>query len=157
MTHMTDSPLLFKCLSTALLCLASSLLLAAAPIPGLTPVDMRGLWFPKSAAGATQCANYLGRHPVEPEQGALVINERQMVQWVQPGQSATIFVTDVQPRRRNTWRIQGLVDTPPYEVPKVLETYVLELRQDELHWSSRRKEAQLSDQVDTSVFSRCGY
>ena len=154
---MTDTSLLFKWLGAACFCLASPLVQAATPIPGLTPVDMRGLWFPKSEAGATQCASYLGRHPVEPEQGALVIHERQMVQWLQPGQSTTIFVTDVQPRRRNTWRIQGLVDAPPYEVPKVLETYVLELRQDELHWSSRREDARLSDKVDTSVFSRCGY
>jgi hypothetical protein len=80
-----------------------------------------------------------------------------MVQWVQPGQSTTIFVTAIQPRRRNPWRIQGLLDAPPYEVPKVLETYVFELRQDELQWSSRREGVQLSDQVDTSVFSRCGY
>jgi hypothetical protein len=94
---------------------------------------------------------------VEPDVGALVINERQMVRWVQPGQSATIFVTDVQPRRRNTWRIQGLLDAPPYEAPKVLETYVFEVRQDDLHWSSRREGARLSERVETSVFARCGY
>jgi hypothetical protein len=154
---MTDTSLLSKCLSAAVLCLASSLVQAATPIPGLTPVDMRGLWFPKSEAGAAQCARYLGRHPVEPEQGALVIHERQMVQWVQPGQSTTIFVTDIQPRRRNTWRIQGLVDAPPYEVPKVLETYVFELRQDELQWSSRREGDLLNEKVNTAVFVRCGY
>lgn len=154
---MINTSFLFKALSAASLCVASMLVYAATPIPGLTPVDMRGLWFPRSKAGSVKCANYLGRQPVEPDVGALVINERQMVRWVQPGQSATIFVTDVQPRRRNTWRIQGLLDAPPYEAPKVLETYVFELRQDDLHWSSRREGAQLNEKVDTAVFVRCGY
>ncbi|UJW82392.1 hypothetical protein [Hydrogenophaga sp. SL48] len=154
---MINTSFLFKALSAASLCVASMLVHAATPIPGLTPVDIRGLWFPKSEAGSAKCANYLGRQPVEPDVGALVINERQMVRWVQPGQSATIFVTDVQPRRRNTWRIQGLLDAPPYEAPKVLETYVFEVRQDDLHWSSRREGARLSERVETSVFARCGY
>jgi hypothetical protein len=154
---MINTSSLFKYLSSAGLCLASSLIQAATPIPGLTPADMRGLWFPKSDAGTAKCASYLGRHPVEPDVGALVINERQMVQWVQPGQSATIFVTDVQPRRRNTWRIQGLLDAPPYEAPKVLETYVFEVRQDDLHWSSRREGDLVNEKVNTAVFVRCGY
>lgn len=143
--------------SAALVSLTSVMVQAATPTPGLTPVDMRGLWFPKSESGTAKCASYLGRHPVEPDVGALVINARQMVQWVQPGQSATIFVTDVQPRRRNTWRIQGLLDAPPYEAPKVLETYVFEVRQDDLHWSSRREGDLLNEKVNTAVFVRCGY
>lgn len=154
---MINTSSLSKYLSAAGLCFASSLIQAAAPIPGLTPTDMRGLWFPKSDAGTAKCASYLGRHPVEPDVGALVINERQMVHWVQPGQSATIFVTDVQPRRRNTWRIQGLLDAPPYEAPKVLETYVFEVRQDDLHWSSRREGDLQNEKVNTAVFVRCGY
>jgi hypothetical protein len=154
---MMKTSLFLQCLGGALLCLTSAVAQAATPIPGLTPVDMRGLWFPKSDAGTAKCASYLGRHPVEPDVGALVINERQMVQWVQPGQSATIFITDVQPRRRNTWRIQGLLDLPPYEAPKVLETYVFEVRQDDLHWSSRREGDLQNEKVNTAVFVRCGY
>ena len=154
---MINTSLFRQGFSAALLSFTSVMVQAATPIPGLTPVDMRGLWFPKSDVGAAKCANYLGRHPVEPDVGALVINERQMVQWVQPGQSATIFVTDVQPRRRNTWRIQGLLDAPPYEAPKILETYVFEVRQDDLHWSSRREGDLLSEKVNTAVFVRCGY
>lgn len=154
---MINTSFLRQGFSAALLSLTSVMVQAATPTPGLTPVDMRGLWFPKSDAGTAKCASYLGRHPVEPDVGALVINERQMVQWVQPGQSATIFVTDVQPRRRNTWRIQGLLDAPPYEAPKVLETYVFEVRQDDLHWSSRREGDLLNEKVNTAVFVRCGY
>jgi hypothetical protein len=130
---------------------------AATPAPGLTPVDMRGLWFPKSEAGASKCAAYLGRKPVEPDPGALVINERQMLQWMESTQNTMYFVTDVQSRRANTWRLQALVDVAPYETPKVLETYVFELRQDELLWSRRRGEEALNEEVDTAVFARCGY
>ena len=39
---MTDTSLLFKWLGAACFCLASPLVQAATPIPGLTPVDMRG-------------------------------------------------------------------------------------------------------------------
>lgn len=130
---------------------------AATPTPGITPVDMRGLWFLKNEEGAAKCAAYLGRKPVEPDPGALVIDERQLQQWAENTQTTMYFVTDVQPRRVNTWRMQALVDVPPYEKAKTLETYVFELRQDELLWSRRRGEELPSEQVDTVVFARCGY
>lgn len=131
---------------------------AVAPVPaGATPVDMRGLWFQKGEEGAVKCAAFLGRKPFEPDAGALVISERQFQQWFDGSQTTVYFVTDVQPRRANTWRMQALVDTPPYERPKVLETYVLELRQDELLWSRRRHDDAVPEVVDTATFARCGY
>jgi hypothetical protein len=63
----------------------------------------------------------------------------------------------VQPRRVNTWRMQALLDAPPYDKAKTLETYVFELRQDELLWSRRRGADTLDEAVDTTVFARCGY
>lgn len=146
-----------KSLMIAVLGLCALAAQAATPAAGLTPVDMRGLWFPKTEAGAAKCASYLGRKPVEPDPGALVINEQQLLQWADNTQNTMYFVTDVQARRANTWRMQALVDVPPYEKPKVLETYVFELRQDELLWSRRRGEDALTEQVDTAVFARCGY
>lgn len=131
---------------------------AAAPVPsGATPVDMRGLWFQKGEAGSGKCAAFLGRKPFEPDVGALVISERQFQQWSDSSQTTVYFVTDVQPRRANTWRMQALVDTPPYDRPKVLETYVLELRQDELLWSRRSDDDAVPERVDTVPFVRCGY
>ena len=146
-----------KSLTIAVLGLCALAAQAATPAAGLTPVDMRGLWFPKTEAGAAKCASYLGRKPFEPDPGALVINEQQLLQWADNTQNTMYFVTDVQARRANTWRMQALVDVPPYEKPKVLETYVFELRQDELLWSRRRGEDALTEQVDTAVFARCGY
>lgn len=141
----------------ALMALGTLAAHAAQPVPGITPVDMRGLWFQKDEAGTAKCAAYLGKKPVEPDAGALVVSERQLQQWADNTQTTMYFVTDVQPRRANTWRMQALVDVPPYERPKVLETYVFELRQDELLWSRRRGEDALTEQVDTAVFARCGY
>jgi hypothetical protein len=141
----------------ALLLLGAVAAHAATPVPGLTPVDMRGLWFQKDEAGTAKCASYLGKKPVEPDAGALVISERQLQQWADNTQTTMYFVTDVQPRRTNTWRMQALVDVPPYERPKTLETYVFELRQDELLWSRRSSEDAQPDQVLTTVFARCGY
>lgn len=143
-------------LLSALLALAASAH-AATPATGMTPVDMRGLWFQKDEAGSAKCAAYLGRKPVEPDDGALVINERQLQLWAANTQTTMYFVTDVQPRRANTWRMQALVDVPPYEKPKVLETYVFELRTDELLWSRRSSEDAQPEQVVTTVFARCGY
>lgn len=145
--------------TTGLLGLCAATVQAAAPAPatGLTPVDMRGLWFLKNEQGNAKCAAYLGRKPVEPDPGALVISERQLQLWAENTQTTMFFVTDIQARRANTWRLQALVDVPPYEKPKVLETYVFELRQDELLWSKRRNDDQLPEQVDTEVFARCGY
>lgn len=147
----------FRCFVLPLLAVSATLAQAATPATGITPVDMRGMWFPKSEAGAAKCANYLSKLPVEPDPEALVVSERQMILWAAAGQNTMHFVTDVAPRRANTWRMQALVDVPPYELPKVLQTYVFELRQDELHWSSRRVEDPSGDQVDTAVFARCGY
>jgi hypothetical protein len=130
---------------------------AATPIPGLTPVEMRGIWFAKSEIGAAKCASYLGTLPAEPEPGALVVSEKEMVQWGDQGSRAVMFVTDVRPRRPNTWRFQALLDLAPHDRPKVLETYVLELRKNELHWSSRHSDERMTEKVDTAVFERCGY
>lgn len=157
MTFKEDIVKQLKFLTIAVLGLTAVAAQAATPVTGLTPVDMRGLWFPKTEAGAAKCAAYLGKKPVEPDPGALVINEKQLLQWAENTQNTMYFVTDVQPRRANTWRLQALVDVPPYEAPKVLETYVFELRQDELLWSKRRSEDALTEQVDTAVFARCGY
>jgi hypothetical protein len=157
MTFKEDIVKQLKSLTVAVLGLCAVAAQAATPVTGLTPVDMRGLWFPKTDAGAAKCAAYLGKKPVEPDPGALVINEKQLLQWAENTQNTMYFVTDVQPRRANTWRLQALVDVPPYEAPKVLETYVFELRQDELLWSKRRNEDALTEQVDTAVFARCGY
>ena len=137
--------------------LAGTLAQAASPTSAVTPVDMRGLWFLQGEEGAAKCASYLGRRPVEPEAGALVINEKQLQQWAQHSETTMYFVTDVQPRRASTWRLQALVDVPPYEKPKVLETYVFELRQNELLWSRRVENDAQGEQVDTRVFTRCGY
>lgn len=137
--------------------LCATLAHAAAPAARLTPVDMRGLWFPKGEDGTAKCAAYLGRKPVEPDPGALVVSEAQIQQWAENTQTTVYFVTDVQARRAHTWRVQALVDVPPYEKPKVLETYVMELRQDELLWSRRRGEDAMAEQVDTAVYARCGY
>lgn len=130
---------------------------AATPVVNVTPVDMRGLWFLQGEEGASKCASYLGRHPVEPDPGALVINEKQLQQWAAPSETTMYFVTDVQPRRPNTWRLQALLDAPPYDRPKVLETYVFELRNNELLWSRRLESGAQEEQVDTRVFTRCGY
>ena len=144
-------------LTQMLLALAATSVQAATPPSEVTPTDMRGMWFPKTEAGAAKCANYLGKLPVEPDDEALVVHERQLIQWASAGQNTVYFVTDVSPRRAHTWRVQALVDVPPYEAPKVLQTYVFELRQDELHWSWRRAEDPSGDKVDTAVFARCGY
>lgn len=157
MTFKEDSVTSSRFLTVALAGLWTAAVQAATPAPGLTPVDMRGLWFPKNEAGAAQCAAYLGRKPVEPDAGALLINETQFQQWATDAQTTVYFVTDVQPRRAHTWRLQALVDVPPYEQPKVLETYVMELRQDELLWSRRRNDDVQVESVDTAVFARCGY
>jgi hypothetical protein len=157
MTFKEDIVKQLKDLTIAVLGLCALAALAATPATGLTPVDMRGLWFPKTDAGAAKCAAYLGRKPFEPDPGALVINEQQLLQWADNTQNTMYFVTDVQARRANTWRMQALVDVPPYEKPKVLETYVFELRQDELLWSRRRGEDARTEEVDTAVFARCGY
>ena len=130
---------------------------AAQPIAGLAPVEMRGLWYPKSEASEAKCASFLSRDPVEPGDGALVVSEKQMVQWNDHGPTAVRFLTGVRPRRSNTWRVQALVDMPPYEAPKVLETYVIEVRKNELMWSTRRVSEKLDEVVDTTVFLRCGY
>ena len=157
MTLKEDNMKRILILVTTLLGLCTTAIHAATPIQGITPVDMRGLWFLKNEEGAAKCAAYLGRQPVEPDPGALVINERQLQLWAENTQTTVYFVTDVQPRRANTWRMQALIDVPPYEKPKALETYVFELRQDELLWSMRRNGDALSEQVETTEFSRCGY
>ena len=135
----------------------TSLVQAASPIAGLAPVDMRGLWYPKSQASEAKCANFLSRDPVEPGAGALVVSEQQIVQWDDQGPTTVSFITDVRPRRSSTWRMQALVDVPPYETPKVLETYVIEVRKNELLWSSRRVNEKLAESVTTTAFLRCGY
>jgi hypothetical protein len=144
-------------LGAALVLSTASVAQAAEPIAGLAPKEMRGLWYPKSVASEAQCANFLSRDPVEPGAGALVISEQQMVQWDEQGPTTISFLTDVRPRRANTWRIQALVDVPPYEAPKVLETYVLEVRDDRLLWSTRSVNEKLTESVRTAVFVRCGY
>ena len=126
-------------------------------LAGLAPLEIRGLWYPKSPESESLCANFLSRDPVEPGEGALVVSETQMVQWDAHGPTAVHFLTDVRPRRSNTWRIQALVDTPPYEAPKALETYVIEVRKKKLLWSTRRVAENLSEVVDTTEFLRCGY
>lgn len=130
---------------------------AAQPISGLAPLEIRGLWYPRSEVSEAKCANFLSRDPVEPGDGALVVSERQMVQWNGHGPTTVSFLTDVRPRRSNTWRVQALVDRPPYEAPKVLETYVIEVRKNKLLWSTRRVNEKLDEVVDTAVFLRCGY
>lgn len=152
------APVLFRIFLGATLVLGfASVVQAAQPIAGLAPIEMRGLWYPKSEASEAKCANYLSRDPVEPGDGALVVSERQMVQWNGHGPTTVSFLTDVRPRRSNTWRVQALVDRPPYEAPKVLETYVIELRKNKLLWSTRRVNGKLDEVVDTAVFLRCGY
>lgn len=142
---------------TCWVAMASAGAQAATPVVDVTPVDMRGLWFLQGDEGASKCASYLGRRPVEPDPGALVINEKQLQQWAAPSETTMYFVTDVQPRRPNTWRLQALLDVPPYDKPKVLETYVFELRDNELLWSRRLASEAKEEQVDTQVFTRCGY
>ena len=152
------APVLFRIFLGATLVLGfASVAQAAQPIAGLAPIEMRGLWYPKSEASEAKCANYLSRDPVEPGDGALVVSERQMVQWNGHGPTTVSFLTDVRPRRSNTWRVQALVDRPPYEAPKVLETYVIEVRKNKLLWSTRRVNEKLDEVVDTAVFLRCGY
>ena len=157
MTFKEDNMKHRQVVAAAFVALCAMAAQAATPTPGITPVDMRGLWFLKNEEGAAKCAAYLGRKPVEPDPGALVIDERQLQQWADNTQTTMYFVTDVQPRRVNTWRMQALVDMPPYDKPKTLETYVFELRQDELLWSRRRGSDALDEPVDTTVFARCGY
>lgn len=157
MTFKEDNMKHRQVVAAAFVALCAMAAQAATPTPGITPVDMRGLWFLKNEEGAAKCAAYLGRKPVEPDPGALVIDERQLQQWAENTQTTMYFVTDVQPRRVNTWRMQALVDMPPYDKPKTLETYVFELRQDELLWSRRRGADALDEPVDTTVFARCGY
>ncbi len=130
---------------------------ASEPVAGLAPLEMRGLWYPKSQRSEALCANFLSRDPVEPGEGALVVSEKQVVQWDAQGPTTVSFLTDVRPRRSNTWRIQALVDTPPYESPKVLHTYVIEVRKNRMLWSTRRLADNLSEVVNTTEFMRCGY
>jgi hypothetical protein len=144
-------------IGAALVLNLASIAQAAEPIAGLAPIELRGLWYPRSAASEAKCANFLSRDPVEPGAGALVISEKQMVQWNDQGPTAVRFLTDVRPRRSNTWRVQALVDVSPYDAPKVLETYVIEVRKDLLLWSTRRVGDQLAEVVDTAMFVRCGY
>lgn len=144
-----------QCIALGLLAISAAQ--AAEPLAGLAPKELRGLWYPKSETSVAKCANFLSRDPVEPGSGALVVSERQFVQWGENGPTAVTFLTDVRPRRSSTWRVQGLLDLPPYEAPKVLETYVIEVRKDEMLWSARHTDDQLAEQVTTSVFVRCGY
>ncbi|OGB14785.1 MAG: hypothetical protein A2W72_16720 [Burkholderiales bacterium RIFCSPLOWO2_12_67_14] len=120
----------------------------------LTPVGMRSIWYPKTEAGAQQCARYVRRRPVELDPGALQIGDQNIMEWGPVGQHKVVFVVDVRAKRRSTWRLQGLLDTYPYEAPKVLETYVFEVRKDELRWS-RRVVDLMTERVETSVYVRC--
>src|SRR3990167_3776114 len=120
----------------------------------LTPVGMRGIWYPKTEAGAQQCARYVLRRPVELDPGALQIGDQNIMEWGSLGQHKVVFVVDVRAKRRSTWRLQGLLDAYPYEAPKVLETYVFEVRKDELRWSRRVVDV-VTERVETSVYVRC--
>lgn len=120
----------------------------------LTPVGMRGIWYPKTEAGAQQCARYVRRRPVELDPGALQVGDQNLMEWGPEGRHKVVFVVEVRPKRRWTWRLQGLLDVYPYEAPKVLETYVFELRKDELRWSRRVVDV-VTERVETSVYVRC--
>ena len=86
--------------------------------------------------------------------GALQITHTQLIEWGALGQHTLVFVTESRPRRRNIWRIQGLVDRFPYEAPKVLETYLLDLDKSELRWIRRSFDV-VAERVDSFVYQRC--
>jgi hypothetical protein len=120
----------------------------------LTPVEMRGIWYPKSDLGTRQCAQLRRDGVGELHPGALQITHAQLTEWKGAGQHALVFVTESRPRRRQVWRVQGLLDVYPYDAPKVLETYVFELKKNELHWFKRSFDV-VAERVDTFVYERC--
>lgn len=126
----------------------------AQPVAELAPVELRGVWYPKSEEGARQCARVQRDGLGELHLGALQITRTQMLDWKDLGRHTVIFVTESRMRKRHVWRLQGLVDVYPYESQKVLETYILELDKKELRWFKRSFDV-VAERVDTFVYERC--
>ena len=126
----------------------------AQPVGELTPPALRGIWYPKGDRGAQQCAEVQRQGAGELHAGALQITHTQLIEWGAWGQHTLVFVTESRPRRRHIWRVQGLVGRFPYEAPKVLETYLLELDKNELRWIQRSFDV-VAERVDSFVYQRC--
>src|SRR5690606_35682982 len=143
-------------------CLASLLWLAmlnaalAQTVLELTPPEMRGTWYPKGDIGQGQCAKTRHDGAGELQPGALQITHTQLVDWRAGGQNTVIFVTKVRHRRRHVWRLQGLEDVFPYEVPKGLQTYIFEFAKakSELSWSRRSFDV-VTERLNTRLYERC--
>lgn len=126
----------------------------AQPASELTPIELRGVWYPQNKEGARHCARVQREGLGELHPGALQITHAQMLDWKVAGRHTVVFVTESRSRKRHVWRLQGLVDVYPYEAPKVLETYILELKRNELRWFKRSFDV-LAERVDTFVYERC--
>ncbi|QCB45510.1 hypothetical protein E5678_05410 [Hydrogenophaga sp. PAMC20947] len=126
----------------------------AQTISALTPLELRGVWYPKSEQGAQQCARVQREGLGELHPGTLQITHTQLLDLKGMGQHTVVFVTESRPRKRNIWRLQGLVDVYPYEAPKVLETYIMELDKKELRWFKRSFDG-VAERVDSFVYERC--
>ena len=120
----------------------------------LTPSELRGIWYPKGDLGTLQCARVRRDGVGELHPGALQITHAQLIDWKGAGQHTMVFVTESRPRKRQVWRLQGLLDVYPYNAPKVLETYVFELKKNELLWFKRSFDV-VAERVDTFVYERC--
>lgn len=127
---------------------------AAQTVAELTPTELRGIWYPKSELGARQCARVQRFGAGELHPGALQINHAELIEWKEAGHHTMVYVTESRPRRRHVWRLQGLLDVYPYDAPKVLETYIFELKKAELRWSKRSFDV-VAERVDTFVYERC--
>jgi hypothetical protein len=141
-------------LSVALSVLIHPAPVLAQTVSALTPPELRGIWYPKSERGAQRCARVQreGRRELDP--GALQITHTQLLDHKGMGQHTVVFVTELRPRKRHIWRLQGLVDVYPYDAPKVLETYIMELNKKELRWFKRTFDG-VAERVDAFVYERC--
>lgn len=120
----------------------------------LTPSALRGIWYPKSDLGTRQCARVRRDGVGELHAGALQVTHTQLIDWKGAGQHTMVFVTESRPRKRQVWRVQGLLDEYPYDAPKALQTYVFELKKNELRWYKRSFDV-VAERVDTFIYERC--
>lgn len=119
-----------------------------------TPLEMRGIWYPKGDIGQRHCARVRRDGAGELHAGALQITRTQLVDWSEADQNTVVFVTEVRPRRHHVWRLQGLEDVFPYETSKVLKTYLFELNKSELRWFKQSFDL-VAERVSTHVYERC--
>jgi hypothetical protein len=130
--------------------------LAQTPSPAAPefPVALHGAWYEGMTTGRVPCRAQSEWGQSEPRAGSLWVSERQIREVLPQGGSTLYFLTRVTTLGRNSWQFQALVDQPPYEAPKVLQTGSLSQRGDRLYWSSTVMDADESRRW-TRGFERC--